>query len=40
MGLATLFRRLPGLRAAVDPSALTLHTERLTGGLDELPVRW
>ena len=40
VGLATLFRRLPGLRAAVDPSALTLHTERLTGGLDELPVSW
>ncbi|WP_433788335.1 cytochrome P450 [Actinomycetospora sp. CA-101289] len=39
VGLATLFRRLPGLQAAVDPSALTLHTERLTGGLDELPVR-
>ena len=39
VGLGTLFRRLPGLRTAVEPSALTLHTERLTGGLDELPVR-
>jgi cytochrome P450 len=38
VGLATLFRRLPGLRLAVDPESLTLHTERLTGGLDRLPV--
>ncbi|GAA4886367.1 cytochrome P450 [Actinomycetospora straminea] len=39
VGLTTLFTRLPELRLAVDPTALTLHTERLTGGLDELPVR-
>ena len=40
MGLATIFHRLPGLRLAVEPDALTLHTERLTGGLEELPVTW
>jgi cytochrome P450 len=40
VGLATLFRRLPDLRLAVDPESLTLHTERLTGGLDRLPVTW
>lgn len=39
VGLTTLFRRLPGLSLAVDPASLTLHTERLTGGLDTLPVR-
>ncbi|GLZ47683.1 cytochrome P450 [Actinomycetospora sp. NBRC 106375] len=39
VGLTTLFTRLPGLRLAVDPEALTLHTERLTGGLDRLPVQ-
>lgn len=38
VGLTTLFTRLPSLRLAVDPETLTLHTERLTGGLDELPV--
>ena len=40
VGLATIFNRLPGLRLAVEPDALTLHTERLTGGLEELPVTW
>jgi cytochrome P450 len=40
VGLSTLFRRLPELRLAVEPDALALHTERLTGGLDELPVAW
>jgi cytochrome P450 len=40
VGLTTLFRRLPALRLAVDPESLTLHTERLTGGLDQLPVTW
>jgi cytochrome P450 len=40
VGLTTLFSRLPGLRLAVDPESLTLHTERLTGGLDRLPVTW
>jgi len=39
IGLTTLFTRLPQLRLAVDPEQLTLHTERLTGGLDTLPVR-
>ncbi|PVZ08411.1 cytochrome P450 [Actinomycetospora cinnamomea] len=38
VGLSTLFTRLPGLHTAVDPSELSLHTERLTGGLDALPV--
>jgi cytochrome P450 len=40
VALTTLFTRLPGLALAVDPSELTLHTERLTGGLDRLPVTW
>ncbi|GAA4900715.1 cytochrome P450 [Actinomycetospora succinea] len=39
IGLTTLFTRLPDLALAVDPASLTLHTERLTGGLDTLPVR-
>ncbi|MEJ2865693.1 cytochrome P450 [Actinomycetospora flava] len=39
IGLTTLFTRLPGLALAVDPEQLSLHTERLTGGLDTLPVR-
>jgi cytochrome P450 len=38
--LAGLFARLPELRLAVDPAELRLHTERLTGGLYELPVTW
>ena len=38
-GLTTLFTRLPGLALAVEPESLTLHTERLTGGLNTLPVR-
>ena len=39
IGLTTLFTRLPELALAVAPESLTLHTERLTGGLDTLPVR-
>lgn len=39
IGLTTLFTRRPGLALAVEPESLTLHTERLTGGLDSLPVR-
>jgi len=38
--LSSLFTRLPTLRLAVDPGELRLHTERLTGGLYELPVTW
>jgi cytochrome P450 len=37
---ATLFTTLPRLRLAVDVSELRLHTERLTGGLYDLPVAW
>lgn len=38
--LSSLFTRLPGLRLAAPPGGLRLHTERLTGGLYELPVTW
>lgn len=38
IGLTTLFTRLPALRLAVDVGELRLHTERLTGGLHDLPV--
>lgn len=40
LALSALFERLPGLRLAVAPEALRLHTERLTGGLHDLPVSW
>lgn len=40
VALTALFTRLPGLRLAVPADALRLHTERLTGGLHELPVTW
>ena len=40
MALTTLFTRLPDLRLAVDIGRLRLHTERLTGGLHDLPVAW
>ena len=40
VALTTLFTRLPDLRLAVDASRLRLHTERLTGGLHDLPVTW
>ncbi|MFJ8475513.1 cytochrome P450 [Kitasatospora sp. NPDC094011] len=38
--LTALFRRFPGLRPAVDPHSLRDHSERLAGGLGEVPVRW
>lgn len=37
---STLFPRLPGLRLAVELSDLHVHSERLTGGLDCMPVTW
>ncbi len=40
VALTSLFTRLPDLRLAVDAGELRLHSERLTGGLHELPVRW
>ncbi|WP_103356022.1 cytochrome P450 [Amycolatopsis sp. CA-128772] len=40
VALTSLFTRLPNLRLAVDAGELRLHTERLTGGLHELPVTW
>ncbi|MFG1644221.1 cytochrome P450 [Amycolatopsis sp. NPDC049252] len=40
VALTTLFTRLPELRLAVDAGRLRLHTERLTGGLHDLPVTW
>jgi cytochrome P450 len=40
VALTSLFTRLPGLRLAVDVGGLRLHTERITGGLYELPVTW
>ncbi|MEV7598921.1 cytochrome P450 [Kitasatospora sp. NPDC089797] len=38
--LTALFRRFPGLRLAVDPHSLRDRTERLAGGLGEVPVQW
>ncbi|WP_103337770.1 cytochrome P450 [Amycolatopsis sp. CA-126428] len=40
VALTSLFTRIPDLRLAVDVGELRLHTERLTGGLHELPVTW
>ncbi|HWO64760.1 MAG TPA: cytochrome P450 [Umezawaea sp.] len=40
VALTSLFTRLPDLRLAVDIGRLKLHTERLTGGLHDLPVTW
>ncbi|MFI1973286.1 cytochrome P450 [Streptomyces cinnamoneus] len=41
VAVATLLRRLPGLRPAVPLHTLTWHTDRFPGGgLRELPVRW
>ncbi|GGM94263.1 cytochrome P450 [Lentzea pudingi] len=40
IALTTLFARVPDLRLAVDVGQLSLHTERLTGGLHDLPVTW
>ncbi|GLY65514.1 cytochrome P450 [Amycolatopsis taiwanensis] len=35
-----LFRRFPGLRLAVDVDALEIRSNRLAGGLDNVPVLW
>ncbi|WP_436764264.1 cytochrome P450 [Streptosporangium sp. V21-05] len=40
IALTNLFARLPDLRLAVPADELRLHTERLTGGLYDLPVTW
>ncbi len=40
VALTALFTRLPRLRLAVDVGELRLHTERVTGGVHELPVAW
>ncbi|MEV0189455.1 cytochrome P450 [Kitasatospora purpeofusca] len=40
IALATLFRRLPGLRLAVPEEELEFRTEALIYGLGSLPVRW
>ncbi len=40
VALTVLFTRLPGLRLAIDVRELRLHTERVTGGVHELPVTW
>ena len=40
IAFGTLFSRLPGLRLAVAPEQLRLHTDRVSGGLHELPVTW
>ena len=37
---AQLIPRFPGMRLAVDPAALHVHCDLLTGGLEELPVTW
>jgi pentalenolactone synthase len=36
----SLFRRFPGLRLAVDVDELEVRTNRLTGGVDRVPVSW
>lgn len=38
--LPALFRRFPGLRLAVDVDGLEVRPNRLTGGLDNVPVLW
>ncbi|MEV0779937.1 cytochrome P450 [Streptomyces sp. NPDC050433] len=40
IAFTALFRRFPGLRLAADPHALPEHSERLTGGVAEVPVEW
>ncbi|MFF2614251.1 cytochrome P450 [Kitasatospora sp. NPDC058046] len=40
IALTALFRRFPGLRLAVDAHSLRDHSERLAGGLGEVPVLW
>lgn len=40
IGLSTLFRRLPDLRLATAPDALTFQEELTVYGLEALPVAW
>jgi len=40
VALATLFRRIPGLRLAVSPDELTTRPGSFFGGLTALPVTW
>ncbi|MFI9381542.1 cytochrome P450 [Kutzneria sp. NPDC052558] len=40
VALSTLFRRIPGLRLAVDPSELEVRPGSVAGGLVSLPVTW
>jgi cytochrome P450 len=40
IALSTLFRRVPGLRLAVDPSELDIRKGSIAGGLVSLPVTW
>jgi pentalenolactone synthase len=40
IAFTALFRRFPGLRLAVDPATLREHSERLTGGVNAVPVLW
>lgn len=40
IAFTALFRRFPGLRLAVDPYSLREHSERLPGGVGEVPVLW
>jgi cytochrome P450 len=40
IALATLARRLPGLRLAVPPEELRFQNEQEIYGIDELPVAW
>lgn len=40
VAIGTLLRRLPDLRPATDPAALTWREDRLVNGLRELPVDW
>lgn len=35
-----LFRRFPGLRLAVDLDTIAVRSDRLAGGLNEVPVTW
>jgi cytochrome P450 len=37
---SALFRRFPGLRLAVGVDDLVVRTDRITGGVSELPVTW
>ncbi|MFF4827759.1 cytochrome P450 [Streptomyces sp. NPDC001312] len=40
IAFTALFRRMPRLHLAVDPHTLPDHTERLAGGVSNVPVLW